>query len=82
MLVHCNKGKHRTGCLIGCLRKLQNWSLVPIFNEYARFAGTRVRLLDKQFIEFFAPDISYSRNKAPSWIDINQKQCKMNVNLV
>ena len=23
VLVHCNKGKHRTGCLIGCMRKLQ-----------------------------------------------------------
>ncbi len=26
ILIHCNKGKHRTGCLIGCLRKVQNWS--------------------------------------------------------
>jgi tyrosine-protein phosphatase SIW14 len=23
ILVHCNKGKHRVGCLVGCLRKLQ-----------------------------------------------------------
>jgi len=23
VLVHCNKGRHRTGCLIGCLRKIQ-----------------------------------------------------------
>ncbi len=22
MLIHCNKGKHRTGCLIGCFRKV------------------------------------------------------------
>ena len=74
MLVHCDKGKHRTGCLIGCLRKLQNWSLVPIFNEYAHFAGgTRARLLDKQFIEFFAPGITYDKQRAPSWIDTNQK---------
>eukprot|EP00124_Ichthyophonus_hoferi_P005460 Ihof_evm1s798 gene=Ihof_evmTU1s798 len=26
ILIHCNKGKHRTGCLVGCLRKVQNWS--------------------------------------------------------
>ena len=26
LLIHCNKGKHRTGCLIGCLRKVQHWS--------------------------------------------------------
>ncbi|CAN0534051.1 unnamed protein product, partial [Ectocarpus sp. 8 AP-2014] len=23
MLVHCNKGKHRTGCLIGCFRRVR-----------------------------------------------------------
>lgn len=26
ILIHCNKGKHRTGCLVGCLRKVQCWS--------------------------------------------------------
>ncbi|RKP24516.1 tyrosine phosphatase family-domain-containing protein [Syncephalis pseudoplumigaleata] len=39
MLVHCNKGKHRVGCLIGCLRKLQNWSLTSILAEYKRLAA-------------------------------------------
>lgn len=38
ILIHCNRGKHRTGCLIGCIRKLQNWSLTMIFDEYRRFA--------------------------------------------
>ena len=23
VLVHCNKGRHRTGCLVGCIRKIQ-----------------------------------------------------------
>ena len=40
-LIHCNQGKHRTGCLVGCLRKVQRWSLVAIFGEYRRFAGSR-----------------------------------------
>jgi len=53
ILIHCNKGKHRTGCLVGCLRKLQRWSLTSIFDEYRRFAGTKVRVLDQQFIELF-----------------------------
>ena len=42
VLIHCNKGKHRIGCLIGCLRKLQRWSMTSIFDEYRRFAGTKV----------------------------------------
>ncbi|KAL9654047.1 hypothetical protein ABK040_011591 [Willaertia magna] len=53
ILIHCNKGKHRTGVLVGCLRKTQNWSLTSIFDEYRRFAGSKVRMLDQQFIELF-----------------------------
>jgi len=56
ILIHCNKGKHRTGCVVGCLRKLQLWSLTSIFDEYRRFAGSKARILDQQFIELF--DIS------------------------
>jgi tyrosine-protein phosphatase SIW14 len=53
ILIHCNKGKHRTGVLVGCLRKVQGWSLTSIFDEYRRFAGSKVRMLDQQFIELF-----------------------------
>ncbi|KAG2182033.1 hypothetical protein INT43_006959 [Umbelopsis isabellina] len=53
MLIHCNKGKHRTGCLIGCLRKLQHWSYTSIFDEYRRFSHPKSRSMDQQFIELF-----------------------------
>ncbi|MBW0485876.1 hypothetical protein O181_025591 [Austropuccinia psidii MF-1] len=53
MLIHCNKGKHRTGCLVGCLRKLQLWSSTAIFDEYRRFAFPKSRNMDQQFIELF-----------------------------
>lgn len=52
ILIHCNKGKvrpllvlawtelktpqHRTGCLIGCIRRLQSWSLTSTFDESVR----------------------------------------------
>src|SRR5436853_545549 len=51
LLVHCNKGRHRTGCLIGCMRKIQRWSLTAVFDEYRRFASSKARMLDEQFIE-------------------------------
>eukprot|EP00308_Calcidiscus_leptoporus_P013574 CAMPEP_0119364684 /NCGR_PEP_ID=MMETSP1334-20130426/11604_1 /TAXON_ID=127549 /ORGANISM="Calcidiscus leptoporus, Strain RCC1130" /LENGTH=206 /DNA_ID=CAMNT_0007380457 /DNA_START=81 /DNA_END=698 /DNA_ORIENTATION=- len=54
LLIHCNQGKHRTGCLVGCVRKAQHWSLVAIFDEYRRFAGDKARVVDQQFIERFA----------------------------
>ncbi|ANZ75927.1 BA75_02077T0 [Komagataella pastoris] len=53
ILIHCNRGKHRTGCLSGCIRKLQKWSLTMIFDEYRKFAAPKERALDQQFIEMF-----------------------------
>ena len=53
ILIHCNKGKHRTGCLVGCLRKTMRWSITSIFDEYRRFAGTKARRADQEFIELF-----------------------------
>ncbi|XP_027086883.2 inositol diphosphatase DSP1-like isoform X2 [Coffea arabica] len=45
--------KHRTGCLVGCLRKLQRWCLTSIFDEYQRFAADKARVSDQRFIELF-----------------------------
>ncbi|GAC72991.1 molecular chaperone Prefoldin, subunit 3 [Moesziomyces antarcticus T-34] len=51
MLIHCNKGKYRVGCIVGLLRRLQGWSHTSIFEEYTRFAGTKIS--DLEFIEVF-----------------------------
>ncbi|MED6217714.1 Tyrosine-protein phosphatase dsp3 [Stylosanthes scabra] len=59
VLIHCNSGKHRTGCLVGCMRKLQNWCLDSVFEEYKKFAGAKSRNTDLKFIETF--DISNMR---------------------
>jgi tyrosine-protein phosphatase SIW14 len=56
VLVHCNKGMHRTGSLIGCLRKLRRWSLAAIFSEYVLYADSRARQEDQVFIENFNVD--------------------------
>ena len=53
LLVHCNKGKHRTGSVIGCLRKYRGWSLSCIFSEYYMFAWPKARLEDQRCIESF-----------------------------
>ena len=73
LLIHCNKGKHRTGCVVGSLRKVCGWSLTYIFDEYRRFAGSKVRILDQQFIELF--DVSKITRESipfkpshPSWL--------------
>jgi tyrosine-protein phosphatase OCA1 len=47
-LVCCNMGRHRTGTVVGCWRKLQRWALSSILEEYRRYAGMKVRVLNEQ----------------------------------
>jgi tyrosine-protein phosphatase SIW14 len=53
VLIHCKRGKHRTGCLVGCFRKLQRWCLTSVFDEYQRFAAAKARISDQRFMELF-----------------------------
>ncbi|THU61677.1 hypothetical protein C4D60_Mb07t25840 [Musa balbisiana] len=53
ILIHCKRGKHRTGCLVGCFRKLQNWCLSSVHEEYIKFASVKARPSDMKFIEMF-----------------------------
>lgn len=52
-----HQGSHRTGTVLGCLRKFQRWSLTSTFEEYHRYAGGNVRLANEQFIELFDTDL-------------------------
>lgn len=55
--VMCNQGRHRTGVVVGVLRKLQRWNLVSILEEYRRYAGPKVRVNNEQFIELFQVEV-------------------------
>ena len=68
LLIHCNAGKHRTGCVSGCVRKLQGWPLVSIFSEYLHFTGSKPRLADQMFIEMYHPQLSVPTQYAASWL--------------
>jgi len=69
ILIHCNKGKHRTGCLVGCLRKACGWNLCSILDEYIRFSTPKSRFMDQQFIELFDVNkVRVKRKWVPSWI--------------
>ncbi|CAN0408008.1 unnamed protein product [Ectocarpus sp. 12 AP-2014] len=63
MLVHCNKGKHRTGCFIGCFRRTQGWAVSSIFEEYSHFASPKARLVDQRYIELFEPEDEKAASK-------------------
>ena len=54
VLIHCKKGKHRTGSVVGLLRRRRNWSYANIFTEYCSFEPKeKSREEDERFIEDF-----------------------------
>ncbi|KAL6449887.1 OCA1 putative tyrosine-protein phosphatase OCA1 [Candida maltosa Xu316] len=70
ILICCGMGRHRTGTVIGCLRRLQNWNLNSVSEEYRRFTGARGgRILVELLIENFdinSVDINWEH--APDWL--------------
>lgn len=63
--------QHRTGCLVGCLRRLQRWCLSSILDEYQSFAGAKARVSDQNFISTF--DISGFESQPLSFSPSSQK---------
>jgi len=66
--IMCGLGRHQTGTLVGCLRKLQGWNLTSILEEYRRYAGTKQRQLNEQFIELFDIDLVEIPKCPPSFL--------------
>lgn len=53
LLVHCNHGKHRTGCVVGVVRKISGWELGHILEEYRNYAEPKIRDCDVKYIKGF-----------------------------
>ncbi|KAG6005004.1 hypothetical protein E4U21_000577 [Claviceps maximensis] len=50
LLVHCNHGKHRTGCVVAAIRKLSGWQLNMVVDEYKSYAAPKIRDCDVDYI--------------------------------
>lgn len=50
LLVHCNQGKHRTGCVVAAARKVAGWPVDTVLQEYRNFAEPKVRECDVEYI--------------------------------
>ncbi|KAK9424025.1 putative Tyrosine phosphatase family-domain-containing protein [Seiridium unicorne] len=53
MLIHCNQGKHRTGCVVGVLRRYHGWDTASALDEYERFAHPKIRPTDVHYLRNF-----------------------------
>ncbi|KAL0638583.1 tyrosine-protein phosphatase required for protection against superoxide stress (By similarity) [Maublancomyces gigas] len=71
ILVCCAMGRHRTGTVIGCLRRLQGWNLSSTLEEYRRFTGSRRNRLENELrIEYFDTALVKlpAKEVRPSWL--------------
>lgn len=73
-------GRHRTGAVIGCLRKLQGWSFASLVDEYQRFTGiagerSNVELLVENFslvpLKQLLKIKANSNEPVPQWFDLH-----------
>lgn len=55
--VHCNQGRHRTGCFVACIRKIEGWAMEDILHEYDTYASPKPRDGDIAFIKQFNPAV-------------------------
>lgn len=53
LLLHCNHGKHRTGCVVAVVRKLSGWDLEHVLDEYKTYATPKIRECDVDYINAF-----------------------------
>ncbi|PMD44017.1 hypothetical protein L207DRAFT_525387 [Hyaloscypha variabilis F] len=51
ILIHCNHGKHRTGCAVAVLRHVTGWNLDSVLEEYRAYAEPKVRECDVTYIK-------------------------------
>ncbi|KAI9688531.1 MAG: tyrosine protein phosphatase yvh1 [Bathelium mastoideum] len=51
ILIHCNQGRHRTGCIVACFRRITGVCLAAAIDEYQTYADPKARPLDKEFIQ-------------------------------
>jgi tyrosine-protein phosphatase SIW14 len=68
ILVHCNKGKHRTGCTIACFRRILGLDLEIIREEYHTYAGVKARFLDEVFFENFDLNLVMWIARQEGWV--------------
>ncbi|TQS33912.1 hypothetical protein Golomagni_05728 [Golovinomyces magnicellulatus] len=50
ILIHCNHGRHRTGCAVAAIRFVKGWEIKNTLQEYRDFAAPKARECDINYI--------------------------------
>jgi len=68
LLIMCSSGMHRTGVVLGCLRRMQQWNLAAVIEEYRSFCTNETaRYINEQFIDCFDLDLVNLPSTLPLW---------------
>ncbi|KAK1761283.1 hypothetical protein QBC47DRAFT_25063 [Echria macrotheca] len=67
LLIHCNHGKHRTGCVVAIVRMVSGWDMGNIICEYKNYAGAKARDCDIKYITGFQLVQLSNLFRAPDW---------------
>lgn len=65
--IHCLNGGQVTSLVIACLRKVQFWSSIAIFNEFINFTSN-ITVNDRSFVEGFKGEISLNSKDKVDWL--------------
>lgn len=65
--VHCYNGGQVTSLMVACLRKLQFWSAISIFNEFINFT-TNITVNDRSFVDGFHGEIHINHDDKVDWL--------------
>ncbi|CVL02730.1 related to tyrosine-protein phosphatase SIW14 [Fusarium mangiferae] len=68
LLIHCNHGKHRTGCVVGVVRKIAGWDAESVVAEYKSYAEPKARECDVNYLDDFQVSSLGISNPIPSMI--------------
>ena len=65
--IHCLNGGQVTSLVIACLRKLQFWSSISIFNEFINFTAN-ITVNDRSFVEGFKGELNINSEDKVDWL--------------
>lgn len=68
VLIHCNKGKHRTGCVVATVRRIQGLDIEAIRHEYHTYADPKARFWDEVFFEHFDVNTVMWLARKENWV--------------
>ncbi|KAI9714398.1 MAG: hypothetical protein M1820_000359 [Bogoriella megaspora] len=69
ILIHCNQGRHRTGCVVACFRRVIGEELLTAISEYHTYADPKARPLDEAFISNYDTEILNWAATSQRWVE-------------